>query len=154
MARPEILRNIRTNLTLSAADTYTEVEINLALSLESRFLYFVTDIFVMNSDQAITSGDIWEWQITRRTQAALVNYSNSNVLWKGGHINLLTTSGMSTVPLQEHISLNHPYAIAMPSLFFGADSAGAGSALDFSLNIQYFPMKVTQAQFWEASQTR
>jgi len=155
MALP-ILRNIRASVTMSAANTYTESEVNLALSLESRFLYFVTAVqSCLRNPAAAMDGDTdYSWHIARASQVAVLPISNSSVLWGNGLARVQTTTGGSVFETGSTQHMSPAYAVANPSLFFGLNSTSAGLAIIVDWNIWYYPMKVTQNQFWEASQTR
>lgn len=150
----EVLRNIRTNVAI-ADTTYTEQECNLALSLESSFLYYVTCVSVaLDTLSALDTSAAVQWQITRKSKTAIVGYNDSDVLFKGGWENLITTSGVASFLLTEHQPQAHPYAVASPSLYFGVLGTGIAASMNVNLNMSYYPQKVTQKQFWEASQTR
>ena len=104
----EVLRNIRTSLTTTAA--YGEQEVNLALSLESSFLYYVTSVEVCLDDYAdVDDNTLIAWQIARASQSGLIGYNDSSCLWRGGWIFFTTTSGAFSAGLVQRYELAHPY---------------------------------------------
>lgn len=155
MPAPDVLRSIRGTVTQSGANAYTETEINLALSLESRFLFYVTGLQVFfESINQVDDDTIFTWHLSRATKSAVGGFSDSDIIWVGGFGVLTTTSGAAVWPPVMCRELAHPYAIANPSLYFGIDTVGAAVACSASIQLQYYPEKVTQNKFWEAAQTR
>lgn len=151
----EVLRNIRVSNAGATDGVFQQVACELALSLESRFLYYITSVAVaFDTLNFLDQAAVVQWQICRGSKSAIVGYEDSDVLWKGGLELTATTSGQRQIPMTENIPQFHPYAVAAPTLYFGVLGTGVASAFTLSANLSYYPQKVTQNQFWEASQTR
>lgn len=150
----KILRNIRA-ATVSASNAFAEVEATLSLSIESRFVYMVSAVrVVVDTVTALDTACNFQWQICRESQSAIVTYADPAAIWKGHRQTALTTSGGVALPFEWNYDLTMPYAIAASTLFFGVKTTGAAADTIFSMNLSYYPAKVTDRQFWEASTSR
>lgn len=144
----------RAGVIESAANTFTETEIDLNLSAVGGYAFIMTDLILAHTAAMDAADEATALQLCYTTQTAMISQSSAEQLWRWDWKCMVSTNGGSVTELQRHFVMGAGgLAIARSSLFFGIKSTGlAGTATGKAVLRGYYA-KVTPEQYFKLAQT-
>ena len=161
----EILRYARVRVTESAANVYTQVEINTQLSVERGIIWLIHSIefhteTALNLNEVAASGrEFITVQVTRESKSAIIGFSESDMV-QGflKEINRSAAIGTDVGPLYfHHVTPNvYHYPVPMPyasqSIFIGLLASDATVVGTITVRIGYTIKEVSDKFFFRVAQ--
>ncbi len=149
----EVLEQLKENLTLTGADTYTEIELTLLEEIGKRnkkgdkikvmmiwgiqFEHLAGAAFPWDAAGGAT-GDQWSIQFTTNSEAQMINISDKDCLAKFGQTSNFLTGGHSNLVEKAPI---HWYPQPLPyikkRMWIGGDSVGLTGILNTDITIYH-----------------
>lgn len=145
------LEFIRATVTLSAANTFTQVTIatpvgrasNLAMLIHS--IETEVDGFDTPADQ-----DQIEIQLTKVSQTAMIRLADPNLIYRDTRQIGFVTSGSFMFKNEDRQEFRPPILYAQSNMYFGCKTAGQAAARRFDIRIGYTIEAVDKTTFLEA----
>lgn len=152
MARQyQVLEPIKENITLSAANTYTEVEIALEVGdvgeknrkgdKRKVMLIWGWELEPVSGDNypfdaaGVTDGDSWDVQITTNSESAIVETIDKDLVLKYGEVINLLTSGLLLYEKVRAKWFPNPIPYVKKKIYLGAVSDGLTGTLDVNVTL-------------------
>jgi hypothetical protein len=149
----EVMEQIKENLTLSGADTYTEIELTLLEEIGKRNkkgdkikvmmiwgiqLEFKAGACLPWDTAGGATNDKWELQITTNSESAMVGSQDKDVVFKTGQVsNFLTGGHNNIIEIAPIIWFPQPLPYIKKRLWIGADSTGLTGVLSVDITIYH-----------------
>jgi hypothetical protein len=145
--------SIRGSVVESAANTFTEAQIDTNLAVTGQHLFICTGVF-FQSNAAFVGSQTMGLQLTYSSQTDLIGLNDSDWLfgcsWSGG---LAGAAGLSVYENTVYQQIDH-FPIATSSLYFGGKGAALGFGTTNSVKLIGYHTKVAAADFFRLVQSR
>lgn len=137
-------QTMRFRVAESAANTFTEANINTNLPLNGKFVMEILKVqFQVEAElePTLASGDAWQWALYDRTRATMPVLNDPGVIAKELGHSELTTSGQSSYEAKPPIDIGdgagHGLLYGNERIFLAVEGTSQNAALEISVAITF-----------------
>lgn len=139
--------------TETAANTFTQTTLPTPVVSQGEQVYIMEllKLFVFMDSGALGDGDSVNWQLTKASQSATVNFDNPDVILRGSQLSTHLTSGHNEIynPHQYDLSdgAGNGLLMAKRNLYFGVQGVSQAGALSVRFKLLYRLKKVPASEY-------
>lgn len=147
-----IQSTFRASVTESAANTYTEVTLDLNLGPQGGFIYVLTSLTFQCIADFGGDKDEFEIGLSYDTRTTVGNLGNTQMFWvQAWKMNLLTSGGGIYQPVVHHF-LGDGVPIARPQLYVGVEGTSLAAAGKGFVVLRGYYQRATAEEFFRIAQ--
>lgn len=148
-----IKTSLRATVTESAANTFTEQQIDTNLSIRGDHIFIVTGVFWQHNAVLNGTGDQIAMQLTYATQSGLITASDNDFLFGIHQAHEVATQGAATYLKSIWMPMDE-FPVAVTALFLGVQGVSLASAVQASVKIHGYHVKVNTTEYFRLAQSR
>lgn len=152
--RGELIKtSLRGTVTETAANTFTEAQIDTNLSIRGDHVFIVTGVWLYASATLGGAGDTFSIQVCYASQAGNITPDDPDWLFGASWQMAMVTSGAGVWLRTMYTPVEH-FPIAVPQLYLGVGGSSLATAAKGSIKIEGYHSKVNTTEFFRLAQSR
>jgi len=152
--RNELIKtSLRGAVTETAANTYTEVQVDTNLAIRGDHVFIISGIWFLAAGSLAGAADMIQCQIAYASQTGIISVNDPDWLCGWRWRMELTTSGSTVWEPMRYIPINH-FPIAVSGLYLGIQGASLGAAATIAAKIEGYHQKVNTQEYFRLAQSR